>query len=194
MLNILLVSGGIDSIYLFLKHKYDKYIFIDYNQPSLKEEMRSLDHFGVPYETIQIHYLPTEKTGKVTGDRVSDDGYVWGRNLEIAMVIRKLYHDKDIALHWGVNGEDCGIGNTPVFLKKVEDILNESYKKRIRMVCPLETMMKAQVVEEINKVITKEDFKFLWTCEQPEKDGKQCGKCRSCIDADENERRLSKKD
>ena len=164
---VLLISGGVESLYLYYKYQnvFDKLIFVDYNQPVRENEKKVLDDLQIDYETLILHGLPQE-----------DNGYVWGRNIEIILQLRKLFINKRLVIYLGVNAEDMTRSNTPLFYRKVEDVMNESYTGGIRIVMPLENMNKHDIGIELKKMLPKKITP--WSCDVPGE--KQCGNCVSC--------------
>ena len=160
MKNILLISGGNDSmmIHEMLKETNLDLIYFDYGQPYLKEEIKRL-----PKNT---------KIKKIAKLEIEDSGYVKGRNFMFLFELRKLY-DKG-CIFMGSNKDDIFPDNNERFLKRCIQIINKSFKTKLKIKLPLKNMTKKEILKYVNQ-----NKLNTYSCY---KGGvKPCGKCKACL-------------
>jgi 7-cyano-7-deazaguanine synthase in queuosine biosynthesis len=158
-MNILLVSGGNDSLYIYHKYnkqKHFKLIYIDYGQKYIMDELKR-----VPWDTevIKIQPLIIEK-----------NGFVRGRNLNFLIEIAKLY--RDATIYMGSNKDDIFPDNNKYYLEKACWVINKSYNTEISVILPLQSRTKPEIMTYIKKHKISS-----YSCY---KGGTPCGKCKAC--------------
>ena len=169
MKNILLISGGLDSMVIngaVLKDYIDDYIYIKYRgeHPATIQELKMLKNAGIEPTILTIDDL-----------RCDERGFYFGRNLRFMIAVREHFIDEDINVIIGNTANDNFSDNTRSFFYRLEDIINNSYPKTtMRITCPLENMSKKQIVS----IAKANDISFYF-CDKG--DDKPCMKCHSCI-------------
>lgn len=166
MKNILLCSGGLDSmvIYHTMKEEIDECIYIKYrgDHPATLRELEVIKNEGIDIKVIDIDDLQCDEVG-----------FYNGRNLKFILTVRELYVNEDITVFVGNTSNDNFNDNTRLFFYKLEDVINNSYTKKIRIVCPLENCTKKSIVS----LAKKANINFYF-CDKGDK--KPCMKCHSC--------------
>jgi len=160
MKNLLLVSGGNDSIYIYNKYKNKKFIciYFDYGQPYKKEEIKRLPPHT---KIIKIERLKFEKKG-----------FVKGRNLMFLIEIVKRYDN--VVVWMGSNKNDIFPDNNESYLKETKNLLNIGFKSNIKIHLPLKDKTKQQIMKYINK------YKLnTYSCYKGKKE--LCGVCKACL-------------
>lgn len=167
MKNILLCSGGLDSMVIYhsmMKNEIDECVYIKYRgeHPATVQELKCIEKAGIKIRIISIDDL-----------KCDEKSFYFGRNLRFMLAIRELYLGEDINVFIGNTANDNFSDNTRSFFYKVEDIINCSYPNTMRITCPLENKTKRYIA---NKAKTMGiDFYF---CDKG--DEKPCMKCHSC--------------
>lgn len=166
MKNILLCSGGLDSmvIYHTMRDEIDECVYIKYRgeHPATIQELKCIEKAGIKVRVISIDDL-----------KCDEKGFYFGRNLRFMLAIRELYIGEDINVFIGNTANDNFSDNTRSFFYKVEDIINCSYPNTMRITCPLENRTKKSIV----KTAKENDITFYF-CDKGE--DAPCMKCHSC--------------
>lgn len=164
MVNILLLSGGMDSTLIYyIEKNIDEYVFFNYGQKQLKQERNAIKKLNVKYKEIKINKLNYTK-----------NGFIQGRNLTFLIELRELYIDKNIVVFIGSNKDDVFPDNNTKFMKKVESILNASYIKNIKIITPLSNTTKKTISKSLSQVENVSPYWCYSGTETP------CGICKSC--------------
>lgn len=160
MKNILLISGGNDSMYIYHKYKNKKFttIYIDYGQPYFDEE-----RLRIPIKS-QIINIPSLT--------FAFNGFVPGRNLLFLIEIAKRYSEGTIWM--GSNKDDIFSDNNKEFLEKAIFVINKSFDTNLKIKLPLKNKTKKEIMDYIikNKINT-------YSCYKGGKE--RCGKCKACL-------------
>lgn len=166
MKNLLLISGGLDSmvIYYNYKEEIDKCIYIDYrkNHPARNQELEILKKNNINPVIIPIENL-----------KQNSDGFYFGRNLKMLLAVREMFCDEDICVFIGNTANDNFSDNTRNFFYQLENVINQSYPMTIRIICPLENRTKKSLAKEAKE--KKINYYFCDTGGE-----KPCGTCHSC--------------
>tara|TARA_R100000655_G_C2997164_1_gene193819 strand:- start:2947 stop:3381 length:435 start_codon:yes stop_codon:yes gene_type:complete len=136
-MNILLISGGADSMYLYNKYKYDIYVYIDYGQEQIHKEKDILKNINVKYLKI----LPIKK---------NIDGFYVARNLKLIQKILD-YFDNVESVSIGTNKEDKYSDNNREYYNLLEKVIQYSYQKNIKIITPLINLNKDVIVKNLKK-------------------------------------------
>lgn len=166
MKNILLISGGLDSMVIHgrMKDFVDEYVYIKYRgeHPATKQELKVLERAGVKPTIISIDDL-----------KCDERGFYFGRNLRFMLAVREHFINEDINVLIGNTANDNFSDNTRSFFYRLEDIINNSYPNTLRITCPLENMSKKELVHE-----AKENGIEFYFCDRGEDE--PCMECHSC--------------
>ena len=166
MKNILLLSGGLDSMVIYheMKDEIDDCVYIMYrrNRKANDKEMETIKRVGVSPTIIEIPEV-----------QECDEGFFEARNFKMILAVREKYLNSDINVIIGSTANDCFTDNNRMFFYELEDVLNKSYKKSIRITCPLENRSKRSLIHEAEE----EDIPFYF-CDSGEDE--PCRKCHSC--------------
>lgn len=167
MKKILAISGGLDSLTIyFMKKKFiDDCVYIDYGQKFKKRETDVLNKLNIKYFIIKIKYLDRQ-----------DNGFFDGRNLHFLIAIREFYKNQNIVVYFGNCSEDNFSDNSREYFFRLEKIMNDSYSDTIRIICPLENMVKKEIH---NIYVEAEKETSPYWCDSGGK--YPCGKCHSCL-------------
>ena len=160
MTDILLISGGNDSMYIYnvFVHMDFELVYFDYGQRYVKQEIKRL-----PRGTKII---------KIPKLKVKDNGYVCGRNLMFLIELAKRYDEANI--YMGSNSEDIFEDNNKAYLTKAIDVINTSFDTKLKVITPLARFSKKKIMNYINKSNID-----TYSCY---KGGKiPCGKCKACL-------------
>ena len=170
-MNILLLSGGVDSSLIFFnllnKVKFSC-LFIDYGQVSVKEERKAAldlcNKFNILVEEIAIN-IPI----------MYNDFYVAGRNLVIVGIAATRCTTGD-SIYIGVNksDEEAFPDCTESFVNYLNNCLKVGYG--ITLETPLLTLTKSEIIK--NLALT--DYSAYSYCYSPV-EGLPCGVCLSCL-------------
>ncbi len=160
MTNILLLSGGNDSMYILNKYKQKKFIKIYFN-------------YGQPYANEEIKRLPKNtKIINLTNLKIRNNGFVEGRNLCFLIEIAKMFSSGDIFM--GSNIEDNFSDNKKKYLRQAIKIINESFGSSFKIKLPLANLTKREIM---NYIIDKKINTY--SCYKGRKI--PCGKCKACL-------------
>ena len=162
--NILLVSGGNDSLYIY--HKYNdkkqfECIYFDYGQEFIDNELEALDKNKIKYKIVKLPKL--EKL---------ESGFFKGRNLLFILKLSETFDDATIFI--GTNKDDIFKDNSRRFFSKLIYCINNSYDKSLKIRLPLKKITKKEIIDYI-----RENNLKTYSCY--EKDG-PCGKCKACLE------------
>jgi len=166
MRNILLLSGGLDSMVIYhnMKSEIDECVYIKYrnDHPATIQELKLLKSESIDFKIIETQEL-----------NCNADGFYSGRNMKFVLLIRELYIDEDINIIIGNTANDNFTDNTRSFFYHLEDVINASYPHKLRITCPLENRTKKSLINEAKQKHIK--FYFCDTGNDT-----PCMKCHSC--------------
>lgn len=158
-LNILLCSGGNDSLYIFHKFNKKKFktIYFNYGQKYMEEEVKRIP---AGTEIINIPELV-----------VTEKGFFLGRNLTFLIEIAKRYSEGTI--WFGSQSEDIFPDNNIKFFKKAIKVVNASFGTNLKIKIPLRKLTKKEIMDYItsNNINT---YSCYVGGEIP------CGECKAC--------------
>lgn len=171
MKKVLLYSGGMDSWIIDKLYKPDIKLFIDVKTPSSIEERKRL-----PKDVIVKEFDLSEY-------EIKEGSHLLPlRNLILAEL--GSYYGDEICI--GAVGGSIHYDNNEKFRKDTEDLLNYLYSenniKKIKIVLPYMNTTKEELIKMYKEQggDLKEAFEKSFSCYEPI-DGKECGKCISCI-------------
>lgn len=166
--NILLISGGNDSLYLYHKYNVKKQFecfYFDYGQEYKENELDILKKQKIDYKIIKIDNL-----------KKLDNGFFEGRNFLFILKLAEIFNNVEIFI--GSNKEDTFKDNNRKFFSRLVYCINNSFNKNIKIRLPLKKITKKEILDYIkkNKIET-------YSCYQ--KNG-PCGKCKACLSLKNN--------
>lgn len=172
MKKVLLISGGFDSLLIseMKRSSINYYVYINYGHRFLKNERWVLQKW-------------MDKTGKIIEELTLPDlkdkeGFFFGRNLRFMIAVRERFIDDNILVYFGNNADDNYNDNTREFLARVEKVINDSYPKTLRIICPLENMTKQEILAEYLTTSLHAGGIKPYFCDSGELE--PCRKCHSC--------------
>jgi 7-cyano-7-deazaguanine synthase len=166
--NLILLSGGMDSALCLHRYGAELAVGFYYGQPhdiELEYAGRIADHYQVPYIRRNLPFMP----------RI-DDVVFAGRNAVLIAMGAAIAQERGLdTVVIGSNFSDAQRfpDCRPPFIKAMNEACKFAYG--VSAVAPLLTMSKAQIVAEAREIGLPE----TWTCYAP-KDGRQCGECYAC--------------
>lgn len=167
-MNLILLSGGMDSALCLHRYGAALAIGFDYGQPhviELEYAANIAKKYKVKFERHDLTYMP-----KV------DDVVFAGRNAVLLSYAAGIAQSRGLsAAVIGCNFSDATRfpDCRPAFIRSLNEAFKEAYGVTVH--APLLTTSKAQIVAEAKAAGLPE----TWTCYSPKK-GKQCGKCYAC--------------
>ena len=205
---VVVLSGGLDSttaMFLAVK-KYGAEnvtaITFTYGQRQIVETQlaqQSTAALGVSHKIVDIGFLGEINKGfsantddsmqmptisQVIGDPAPST-YVANRNMIMMSITASLAETR------GVDVIVCGLQSndtynyhdtTPVWLAKLNALLNENRKISIRVIAPFSDLSKVEEIQAVQELSGNTDlFKLTLTCYNPD-GGLSCGVCPSCAE------------
>lgn len=168
-MNLILLSGGMDSALCLHKYGAELAVGFNYGQPHIIE-LGYAAKIAKRYEVkFEHHLLPTMP-------RVNDVVFA-GRNAVMLSTAAAIAQTKRLThLIIGCNFSDAQRfpDCRPAFIKAMNTALNGAYGVSVH--APLLTTTKAQIVKEAKEAGLPE----TWTCYAPNHNDEQCGECYSC--------------
>lgn len=167
-MNLILLSGGLDSALCLHRYGAALAVGFDYGQPHVIElgyAARIAEKYGVPFERHSLLGMP----------RV-DDVVFAGRNavmLAAAASIAQVRGLTAIVIGCNFSDADRFADCRPEFIKAMNNAFKSAYGVTVR--APLLTTTKAMIVREAREV----GLPDTWTCYHPINE-KPCGECYSC--------------
>jgi 7-cyano-7-deazaguanine synthase len=167
-LNLILLSGGLDSALCLHRYGAELAVGFNYGQPHVIElgyAARIAEKYGVKFEHHLLNTMP----------RVNDVVFA-GRNAVMLATAAAIAQTRGLThLIIGCNFSDAQRfpDCRPAFIKAMNDALKGAYG--VSVSAPLLTTTKAMIVQEAREVGLPE----TWTCYNPI-DEKPCGECYSC--------------
>lgn len=167
-MNLILLSGGLDSALCLHKYGAELAVGFEYGQPHVIElsyAERIAKKYGVPFERRTVPMMP----------RVNDVVFA-GRNavlISMAAAIAQERGLKSVVIGCNFSDADRFPDCRPAFIKAMRAALEDAYG--VSLYAPLLTSTKAMIVQEAKKVGLPE----TWTCYYP-KDNQPCGECYAC--------------
>lgn len=168
-MNIILLSGGMDSALCLARYGADMAIGFDYGQPhriELEYSAKIAERFGVPFSVIGLPFMP-----------LVDDVVFAGRNAVMLTAAAAIAQARGIGgVVIGCNMDDAARfpDCRQEFISAMDSALSGAYG--VRVIAPLLNSTKAQIVAESREIGLPE----TWTCYSPTQDGRSCGSCYSC--------------
>ena len=192
---VVLLSGGLDSatsLAVALAEGYECFaLSFDYGQRHARElesavKVADLRTIGGSALTDDLP-VPKERSDAAIGEGIPVT-YVPARNtifLSHALAWAEVLGAEDIFI--GVNALDySGYPDCrPEFIEAFERLANLATqagvegRSRFRVHAPLITLTKAQIVARAYELGV--DLSLTWSCYEPERDGRACGLCDSCL-------------
>lgn len=167
-MNLLLLSGGLDSALCLHRYGAALAVGFDYGQPhkiELKYAARIAYCYGVPFKIHKMLAMP-----KV------DDIVFAGRNavmLATAAAIAQARGMSSVVIGCNFSDAERFADCRPEFIRYFSKALESAYG--VSVSAPLLTMTKAQIVAEGREV----RLPATWTCYEPQGE-MPCGKCYAC--------------
>lgn len=167
-MNLILLSGGLDSALCLHRYGAELAVGFDYGQPhaiELEYAERIAKKYEVPFERRSLLEMP-----KV------DDIVFAGRNavmLAAGVAIAQSRGLTDVIIGCNFSDHERFPDCRPTFIRAISNAFKEAYGVSVH--APLLTTTKAEIVREAKECGLPE----TWTCYTP-KYRKPCGKCYSC--------------
>ena len=168
-LNLILLSGGLDSALCLHRYGAALAIGFDYGQPhriELDYAKRIAKRFKVKFERHQLNPIP-----------LVNDVVFAGRNAVMLSTAAAIAQSRGLsAVVIGCNFSDAErfADCRPAFIRSMNEAFKEAYGVTVH--APLLTTSKAQIVQEAWGAGLPE----TWTCYSPTKLKRPCGRCYSC--------------
>ncbi|EKV01606.1 putative PP-loop superfamily ATPase [Leptolyngbya sp. PCC 7375] len=171
----LLLGGGIDStalIFYYLSRKIPlQGIHVDYGQPSLLGERRSVSslakYYDIPLKTLKLGASITDVQGE----------YLC-RNALLLLLTASTLHIKQgilsLGIHTGTAYYDCSSS----FLQSFQKLLDGYFAGSVQVEAPFIELTKKDIFEYCK--LHKIPIEMTFSCER--KGDSPCGICLSCID------------
>lgn len=172
MKKVLLLSGGFDSLLIseYKRENIHHFVYIDYGHRFRDRELEVLrkwqDYSG---RFVEMLNLP---------DLKDKDGFFFGRNLRFMIAVRERYVEDNILVYFGNNADDNYNDNTREFLARTEKVINDSYPKTMRIICPLENNTKEEIVRMYQESDLYKAGIIPYFCDSGQIE--PCRKCHSC--------------
>lgn len=169
MSNVLLVSGGLDSLLCAKEYPSAKKLFINYGQPYAKQEKKACDAlFGKDYEVIELKGIKYKST---------DGVFIPARNLMLASIAVRY---GTTIIMGGMKDDNVEDKNFDAF-RRMSEILTSQSRNRIEVISPFWNTTKA---EAINRYLCKGNDPALllktFSCYEPV-GNKACFNCPACF-------------
>lgn len=185
---VTLVSGGLDSTLmavLALETGIQQFpLFVDYGQRSKRRELdacrRSLSKFGLPRPAlVNIRGYGTLIRSGLTNKRlhVMHDAFTPGRNLMFLLLGAAYAYKKNAdGVAIGLLSESTSLfpDQTRSFLTHAESLICEALGRQMRVVAPLSTFAKQDVI----RLARSKGIKRAYSCHVG--GPRPCGKCIAC--------------
>ena len=202
---LVVLSGGLDSTAALRlsQEQYDEVeaISFDYKQKQrveLELAAKSCARLGVKHQVLDISFLNDINKG-FSANTDSDMEmptiedvlgepqpvtYVANRNM-ILMAIAASYAEtrgiERIICGFQVNDTYGYHDTSPIFVQKLNDVLDENRTHKIKIIAPFVSMSKLDELKAVMELDGNLDlFATTITCYNPDKEGKSCGVCPSC--------------
>ena len=202
---LVVLSGGLDSTAALRlsQEQYDEVeaISFDYKQKQrveLELAAKSCARLGVKHQVLDISFLNDINKG-FSANTDSDMEmptiedvlgepqpvtYVANRNM-ILMSIAASYAEtrgiERIICGFQVNDTYGYHDTSPIFVQKLNDVLDENRTHKIKIIAPFVEMSKLDELKAVMELDGNLDlFATTITCYNPDKEGKSCGVCPSC--------------
>lgn len=168
-MNLVLLSGGMDSALCLSRFGAALAVGFDYGQNHLVEldyAEKVAAHYKTPFVRVSLPEMP----------KVNDVVFS-GRNAVL------LAHGVSMAQQRGFTSVmiGCNFSDSlrfadcrPTFIRSIDSAMTAAYG--VRVFAPLLSLTKAQIV----KACEEEKVPQTWTCYTPTSENKQCGVCHSC--------------
>jgi 7-cyano-7-deazaguanine synthase len=172
---LILLSGGIDSTALVDYHLKAgdrvEALFINYDQPSYKQEIKSAinicEHYDIELNELKLGFKIKE-----------NDGEFFCRNVLMILVGFSSIGISSTFISIGTHNGTPFYDSTITFVKDLQTLLDGYFLGTKRLLAPFINYSKTQVYEYVIK--NKVPFELTYSCETG--DEIPCGKCLSCID------------
>lgn len=194
---VTLVSGGLDSTLMAIlanEENLSQYpLFVDYGQLSAKQEwqacLRVHSNLGLSEpERMELPGFGNLVSSGLTDSkkRINEDAFLAGRNLLFLIVASSYaYQTGSTTVGIGLLSEDSALfpDQTSTFVENVQKLIQESYNYDIKIVAPLMKFNK----HDILRIAKSRGITGTYSCHSGQK--KPCGKCISCCEIRELDKR-----
>lgn len=210
---VVILSGGLDST-IAMRLAVEKYgagnvaaLTYYYGQKQKREidmAKMSTNLLGVKHKVVDASFLgeiskgfsanvdediamPTIKD--ILGD-ATPKTYVPNRNMILLSIAAAYAETQDVEFVFTglqVTDEYGYWDTTARFVDKMNNVLSENRKIRIKLIAPFVTLSKKQELSILQELDGNLNLTlFTLTCYNPDQDGKSCGKCPSCSERIKN--------
>ena len=185
---VCLLSGGIDSVVLLFRLKKSNHdiipLFINYGQKSFKKELESAttacQMLDLDLEKIDVSGLSSIPSGLTNSDYSPIDYPLFpARNMVLLSIAASFAVSKSIQIIGiGVLGDSNFPDQTKAFLDAAELALSSSIGTNMKILAPLSTLNKLEVV----RLAKENDIPLAFTYSCYSGSEKPCNECLSCKD------------
>lgn len=170
MTKVLLYSGGMDSWIIDKLEKPQKKVFVNFHTKGCEEEIKRLPE-GVEVIDFDISRFEEKSENKLLPLR----------NLILCEI--GTYFGDEVIL--GSIGGSIHLDNTEKFRKQAQKVINTLYKeqgRKVKIRLPYKDVTKTELIKKYKEAggDLKEAYEKSFSCYTPV-DGKECGKCPSCL-------------
>ena len=169
MMNVNLVSGGIDSTMMAYENFHSTNVFFNYGQPYVNEERKALQSLGFPFIEVPIGNTPITE---------QDKNFVNDRNLTFASVASMLFN-ADVIRIAGVKDDVC-VDKSPEAFEMMSQILTKFSRKKVTVLSPYWHLTKGELVQKAINYGIKDMMQQTFSCYNPV-NGVPCGHCSACF-------------
>lgn len=169
MRDVILVSGGLDSLLCSKEYPSAKKLFINYGQPYAKQEKKACDAlFGKNYEVIELKGIQYKST---------DGVFIPARNLMLASIAVRY---GTTIIMGGMKDDKVEDKNLDAFAR-MSEILTSQSRNRIDVISPFWNTTKAEAIDRyLKKGNDPELLLKTFSCYAPIKN-KACFNCPACF-------------
>jgi 7-cyano-7-deazaguanine synthase len=173
---LLLMGGGIDSTLCLAlakqQNRHVKGLHVDYGQPAAEKEWESVQKFAAIYGAPALQF-------GLQGAKRQEPGLYLGRNaflIQLALLQLAGPQAAEIwlGIHSGTPFYDC----SHRFWSLMTELVLEESDGRVRLICPLLDLSKAEIVEQARKY--EIPLELTYSCQLG--GSNRCGSCLSCGD------------
>jgi 7-cyano-7-deazaguanine synthase len=183
-----LTSGGLDSslmMYLIRDEGHEQIpVFVNYGQINLAKEIEACRKVTRKLKLGAPTVIDISNWGKSIGSgltsrklRVFEDAFLPGRNLMLLLVGASLAYRKNAAaISIGLLSDQTTIfpDQTKEFCEAAEALIGKSMDARLKILCPLKALTKAEVVAAAKHAQITGTYSCHSGTKQP------CGRCVAC--------------
>ena len=177
---VVLLSGGIDSAYVLSKYHIPFNticLYVNYGHPSHRQEFRSAIHICSEYRVALTTVCTNMDSSQMrVGEEVVGPRVVPARNMVFCALAANHFPNTDIYIGCTKNDFSEYADCRKDFIEAISLLLHTCSGNRV--FAPLLDMTKEEIVEDFGGVAIKDTF----SCYEPNRKGKACGKCNSCVE------------